>query len=82
MPPVPQVVLSTASSSLNEAALCCPVQYRRQYLEVIPQEILDRIKHVEEENQDFAARYLEIEDDRGRRAWSNPLFGTGNQATG
>lgn len=32
----------TAAAQAQEQALCCPVQYRREYLDVVPQEILDR----------------------------------------
>ncbi len=31
-----------AAANAQEAALCCPVDYDRKYLEVIPQEVLDR----------------------------------------
>jgi len=41
---VDQSVLSRYSNAAEarEAQLCCPVEYDKQYLEVIPQEILDR----------------------------------------
>jgi len=32
----------SAASQTREAALCCPVQYDRKYLEVLPQELLER----------------------------------------
>jgi arsenite methyltransferase len=32
----------SAAAQAQEAALCCPVQYRREYLDIVPQEILDR----------------------------------------
>ncbi len=31
-----------AAAGAQEPALCCPVPYRREYLEVIPDEILER----------------------------------------
>lgn len=32
----------SAAASAREAALCCPVDYNREYLKVIPQEVIDR----------------------------------------
>ena len=32
----------SAAAQAQEQALCCPVQYRREYLDVVPQEIIDR----------------------------------------
>ncbi len=32
----------SAAAQAQEQALCCPVQYRREYLEVVPQEIIER----------------------------------------
>ena len=32
----------SAASAAREAALCCPIDYDPQYLEIIPQEVLDR----------------------------------------
>ena len=32
----------SAAAQSREGALCCPVQYRREYLDYVPQEILDR----------------------------------------
>jgi SAM-dependent methyltransferase len=32
----------SAASRQQEPSLCCPVQYERQYLEVLPQELIDR----------------------------------------
>jgi len=32
----------SGAAQSQEAALCCPVQYRREYLDAVPQEILDR----------------------------------------
>lgn len=32
----------SAAAKEREPALCCPVQYERQYLEVLPQELIDR----------------------------------------
>ena len=32
----------SAASKQREVALCCPVQYEKQYLEVLPQELIDR----------------------------------------
>lgn len=32
----------SAAAQSREGALCCPVQYRREYLDAVPQEILDR----------------------------------------
>lgn len=32
----------SAAAESREEALCCPVQYRREYLEAVPQEIVDR----------------------------------------
>ncbi len=32
----------SAAAQAQEEALCCPVQYRREYLDAVPQEILDR----------------------------------------
>lgn len=32
----------SAAAQAKEAALCCPVNYNAQYLEIIPQEIIDR----------------------------------------
>ena len=32
----------SAASQAAETALCCPVQYQSQYLEVLPQELIER----------------------------------------
>ena len=32
----------SAAAEEREPALCCPVQYRREYLDAVPQEIIDR----------------------------------------
>lgn len=32
----------TAAAQERQQALCCPVQYRREYLDAVPQEIIDR----------------------------------------
>jgi ubiquinone/menaquinone biosynthesis C-methylase UbiE len=32
----------SAAAQAQEPSLCCPVQYRREYLDVVPREILDR----------------------------------------
>jgi arsenite methyltransferase len=32
----------SAAAQAQEEALCCPVQYRREYFDAVPEEILDR----------------------------------------